>query len=193
MKSPPEVALVRHGATEWSASMRHTGRTDVPLDDDGRRQAEALRGLLAGREFELVLVSPLERAVESCRLAGYEEAARVDDRLVEWDYGDYEGRTTEDIREQAPGWTVWEAGAPGGERVGDVGRRADAVIDELRAAGDCALFGHGHFLRVMAARWIGLEPYDGARLALSTGSVSTLGYERERPVILRWNQQPATR
>jgi broad specificity phosphatase PhoE len=185
------VVLVRHGETEWSVTLRHTGRTDVPLDDEGRRQARALRGLLAGRTFARVLVSPLQRAVETCGLAGYGDVAQVDDRVVEIDYGDYEGRTTEDIRADAPGWSVWDTGAPGGESLDGVAARADAVIAELRAAhGDAAVFAHGHFLRLLAARWIGLGPEGGALLALSTGSVSTLGYERERPVIQQWNRQP---
>lgn len=187
----PEVVLVRHGQTEWSVALRHTGRTDVPLDDEGRRQARALAVLLAGRRFERVLVSPLRRAVETCELAGYGDVAVLDERVVEFDYGDYEGLTTEDIRARVPGWTVWDAGAPGGETLEDVAARADAVIADLRAApGDSAVFAHGHFLRMLAARWIGLEPGGGALLALSTGSVSALGYERERPVVQRWNRQP---
>lgn len=191
MRRRPETVLVRHGETEWSVALRHTGRTDVPLDEEGRRQARALRGLLEDRHYELVLVSPLERALETCRLAGYGDRAQPDDRLLEWDYGEYEGKTTEEIRAEAPGWTVWVAGAPGGETPADVGRRTDAVIADLRAvSGDALVFAHGHLLRVLAARWTGLEPADGARLALSTGAVSVLGYEREQAVIGRWNRQP---
>lgn len=189
-----EVVLARHGQTEWSSALRHTGRTDIPLTDEGRRQARALGSELGGREFALVLASPLARAAETCRLAGFAEVRRLDDRLMEWDYGEYEGLTTEQIRERDPGWTVWPAGAPGGERPEDVGARVDEVVDELRAAeGDCAVFAHGHVLRVLAARWVGLEPAAGALIALATGSMGVLGYEREQPVIRRWNLSPPAR
>jgi broad specificity phosphatase PhoE len=190
MPAPSEVVFVRHGETEWSRDGRHTGRTDVPLTDEGRRQAEALAEALRGRELALVLTSPLARALETCRLAGLGDRAKVRDELQEWDYGAYDGRTTAEIRAEQPGWTLWRDSAPGGETAGDVGRRADRVLAELRAAaGDAAVFGHGHMLRVLAARWIGLEPEQGALLALDTATLSVLGYERERAVLRRWNSK----
>ena len=177
---------MRHGETEWSASGKHTGSTDVPLNDAGRRAAERLRGRLAGRDFALVLGSPRTRARETAALAGLDP--RVDDDLVEFDYGDYEGRTTPEIREQRPGWSVWADGAPGGETAAQVGARADRVIERVQAAGgDVAVFAHGHLLRVLAARWIGLPATYGGNLVLSTGSLSELGFERERRAILLWN------
>jgi broad specificity phosphatase PhoE len=183
-----EVVLVRHGETEWSVSGQHTGNTDIPLTDAGRRQAEALGRRLSAWNFAWVLSSPLSRALETCRLAGLGDRAELIDDLREWDYGEYEGRRTADIREERPGWTVWTAGAPGGETVEDVGRRADRVLDRARsAAGDVALFAHGHLLRVVGARWIELPPASGARLALSTATISVLGWERETAVIHRWN------
>jgi broad specificity phosphatase PhoE len=186
----PQVTLVRHGETEWSRSRRHTGRTDVPLDEDGRRQAEQTGVRLGGRHFDRVLTSPLSRAADTCRLAGL-EACEVCDDLLEWDYGAYEGRTTEDIRAERPGWQLWRDGAPDGEQAGDVGRRVDRVIASLRAQpGDALLFAHAHVLRVLAARWIGLVPEGGSCLVLDTASVSVLGYEREVPVICRWNEPP---
>jgi broad specificity phosphatase PhoE len=184
----PEIVLVRHGATEWSVAGRHTGRTDVALTADGRRQAELLRSSLAGRDLELVLTSPLSRAAETCRLAGLGEAAQTRDELMEWDYGDYEGRTTLDIREERPGWFLWRDGCPNGESAEEVGARVDPVVDELKGleAGG-AVFAHGHVLRVLAARWLGLEPERGALLALGTGTLSALGWERETAVIRLWN------
>lgn len=168
---------------------QHTGRTDIELTDTGRRQAERLGGILAGRHFAAVLTSPLRRATETCRLAGFREAAEVRDDLREWDYGAYEGRTTADIRGERPGWSLWTDGVPGGESPEDVGGRADRVVAELGSLeGDAAVFSHGHLLRVLAARWIGLPPAGGKRLALHTATVSVLGYERETPVLLRWNQ-----
>jgi broad specificity phosphatase PhoE len=184
----PEVVLVRHSETEWSRSGQHTGRTDLPLTETGRRDAEALRPRLAGRSFERVLTSPLARAAETCRLSGLGGRAEPRDELLEWDYGDYEGRTTPDIRDHAPGWDLWRDGCPGGESAADVARRVDRLIVELRALeGDAALFSHGHVLRVLAARWLEQPPENGARLALSTGAVGTLGYERETAVIRLWN------
>jgi probable phosphoglycerate mutase len=185
---PPEVVLVRHGETEWSRSGKHTGSTDVQLTDLGREQATALGGELHGRRFELVLTSPLERAAETCRLAGYGDVAQRRDDLREWDYGPYEGRTTPEIREERPGWTLWRDGVPGGETDAAVGGRADRVIAELRSlTGDAALFAHGHVLRVLTARWLGLEPRDGRLFALDTATISVLGYERETAVIRVWN------
>ena len=183
-----EVVIVRHGETEWSRARRHTGRTDVPLTERGRDVAEAAGAALAGRRFALVLVSPLGRARETARLAGYGEQAQVRDDLLEWDYGEQEGLTTAEIRRARPGWTVWDPGPSGGETVAQVGERADHVIAELRAAeGDCLVFAHGHLLRILAARWLGLPPVDGALLALDPATISILGYEHERPVIRAWN------
>jgi broad specificity phosphatase PhoE len=184
----PHVVLVRHGETEWSADGRHTGRTDLPLTDEGRRQATALGGCLKEWTFALVLASPLQRATETCRLAGLGGAMQIRDDLREWDYGEFEGRTTAAIRTGRPGWTVWTDSVPGGETADQVGRRADRLIAESRAAaGDVALFSHGHILRVLAARWIDLAPDRGRSLALETATISVLGYERETSVITRWN------
>jgi broad specificity phosphatase PhoE len=180
--------LVRHGETEWSRDGRHTGRTDVPLTDDGRHQAALLRTRLVGSEWALVLTSPLSRAVETCRLAGLGAGVQDDPDLLEWDYGAYEGRTTADIRDDWPGWSLWRDGCPDGEDAAAVGRRADRVIERCRAIeGDVALFAHGHLLRVLGARWVGADPAFGASLLLSTAAVSALGYERETPVLTRWN------
>lgn len=181
-----EIVLVRHGETEWSRDGRHTGRTDLPLTENGRRQAELLRGALAEWGFAQVLSSPLQRALETCRLAGLGDSAKTTDDLREWDYGEYEGITTPQIRESRPDWYLWRDGCPGGEQAADVGRRVDRVIASL-VEGDVALFAHGHVLRVLAARWIGLEPEAGALLALGTGTLSVLGYERETRVVTRWN------
>jgi probable phosphoglycerate mutase len=187
----PEVVLVRHGETEWSRDGKHTGRTDVPLTERGREQAEALGATLEGRRFELVLTSPLQRASETCRLAGYGEVAQPREELREWDYGAYEGRKTVEIREEHPGWTLWRDGVPGGETAAQVGARVDGVIAELRSlAGDAALFAHGHVLRVLAARWLGLESAAGGLFALDTATISVLGYERETAVIRVWNESP---
>lgn len=184
----PRVVLVRHGETEWSAAGRHTGRTDVPLTEQGRRQAKALGAYLDGFSFALVLTSPLRRALETCRLAGLEALAQTRDDLMEWDYGEYEGRTTPDIRTIRPGWSLWKEGVPGGETAKEVGGRADRVIAEARSTGgDVVLFAHGHILRTLTARWLALPPDRGRSLALETATVSVLGYERETPVILRWN------
>jgi broad specificity phosphatase PhoE len=186
-----EVVLVRHGETEWSRDLRHTGRTDVPLTGRGRREAGAIAEALRGRGFAAVLTSPLARAADTCGLAGFGDVAVVDERLVEWDYGSYEGRRTVEIREERPGWTLWRDGVPGGETAEDVGARADAVIGDLRAlGGDALVFSHGHFLRVLAARWLGLEPRDGRLFALDTGTISVLGYERESAMIRLWNETP---
>jgi len=185
------VVLVRHGETEWSRTGKHTGRTDVELTDLGREQARALGEALRGRRFELVLTSPLARAFETCRIAGYGDAAQPREELLEWDYGDYEARTTPEIREERPGWTLWRDGVPAGETVAEVGARVDRVIEELRRVdGDSVVFAHGHVLRVLTARWLGLEPEAGRLFALDTATVSTLGYERETAVIRTWNERP---
>jgi len=188
---PSEIWLVRHGETEWSRSGQHTSRTDLPLTHEGERQAESLKRMLVGHSFALVLSSPMKRAVETCRLVGLalKVTFETTDDLREWDYGDYEGLTTAEIQKRVPGWTIFTGSVPNGETVERVGARADRVISRaLAAAGDVALFGHGHLLRVLAARWIGIEPSGGRLLALSTASLSVLGYERETRVIRLWNQ-----
>lgn len=168
--------------------MRHTGRTDVPLTDRGREEARMLRDSLAAWSFGRVLTSPLGRAVETCGLAGLGDRAEKIDALLEWDYGDYEGITTKEIRAGRPGWFLWRDGCPGGETADEVGARVDPLVAELKAgAGDAALFAHGHVLRVFTARWLGLPASDGALFALSTATLSMLGFERETAVIRRWN------
>jgi len=189
-----QIVLVRHGETEWSREGRHTGRTDLPLTKRGREEAAALGGALAGRRFALVLTSPLVRAAETCRLAGLGDVAVTRDELREWDYGRYEGRTTEEIREERAGWTLWGDGCPGGEGPADVAARADRVVAELRTVdGDAAVFAHGHLLRVLGARWVGLEASAGGRLALDTATLSILGYHREVAVLQLWNEPSAGR
>jgi broad specificity phosphatase PhoE len=181
-----EVVLVRHGETEWSRDLKHTGHTDVPLTELGERQARTVGEALSGRSFASVLSSPLRRAADTARLAGFEPELRDD--LAEWDYGDYEGRRTVEIREEVPDWTIWRYGAPGGESVEQAGARADRVVEELRRhEGDVLVFGHGHFLRVLTARWLGLAPSDGRLFALEPATLGALGYEREQPVIQVWN------
>ena len=184
-----EVVLVRHGETEWTRTRQHTGRTDLPLTDEGRAQARLVGQALRSRTFGLVLTSPLRRARETAELAGFGAEAKGREELAEWDYGDYDGRTTADIRAERPEWFLWRDGVPNGESPADVGRRADRVVEEIRAAGvDALVFGHGHQLRVLAARWLGLAPAEGRLFALDTGTLSALGYERETPVIRRWNE-----
>jgi broad specificity phosphatase PhoE len=179
---------IRHGETEWSLSGQHTGKTDIPLTDNGRRLAERMRPALARESFALVLVSPLGRARETCEIAGLADRAVVEPDLTEWDYGAYEGVTTESIRETAPGWQVFKDGAPGGETAEQVGARADRVIARARAAGgDVAAFAHGHLLRVLVARWIGLPASAGQHFLLDTGTLSVLGNYREVPAVKVWN------
>ncbi|HLJ04283.1 MAG TPA: histidine phosphatase family protein [Solirubrobacteraceae bacterium] len=183
-----EILLVRHGETEWSAAGRHTSRTDLPLVEAGRERASALGQELAGRSFALVLCSPLRRAQETCELAGFGAAAVVDEDLREWDYGEYEGMRTVEIRERRPDWWLWRDGAPGGEQPSDVAARADRVLERLRGAGgDAVAFAHGHILRVVASRWVGEDAAFGGHLLLGAGGLSVLGYERETPAIARWN------
>lgn len=193
----PEVVLVRHGETEWSRTGQHTGVTDLPLTAEGRRQAERLGARLQARNFARVLSSPLQRARETARLTGLGAEVEVVPALREWDYGRYEGRTTADIRTERPGWSLWRDGTPGGEQADEVGARVEEVVAALRdAPGDAAVFAHGHVLRVLTARWLGLAPSEGRLFALGTATVSVLGYERETPVVLRWNQntdEPAAR
>jgi broad specificity phosphatase PhoE len=183
-----EILLVRHGETEWSRDRKHTGRTDIPLTEVGRREAAVLGDSLDERRFARVLSSPLSRALDTCRLAGLGDEAELTDDLCEWDYGEYEGITTKEIREGRPDWYLWRDGCPGGETAADVGRRVDRVIASLSGLdGDAALFAHGHVLRVLTARWLGLGPEAGALFKLDTGTLSALGYERETRVITRWN------
>jgi probable phosphoglycerate mutase len=182
-----EVWLVRHGETEWSANGRHTSTTDLPLTDEGRRVAEALPDRLDDVAFALVLTSPRRRARDTARLSGHAEAV-VDDDLAEWDYGDLEGLTTSQIRETYPDWSIWQGPVPGGESAAQVTERLDRVVARCRAAtGRALLFGHGHALRALAARWLDLPVADGRHLRLDTATVSALGWERETPVVLRWN------
>ena len=186
----PTLVLVRHGPTEWSVAGRHTGSTDVPLTGDGRRAAARLRPRLAGYELALVLTSPLVRARETAELAGLGDRAEPDADLREYDYGAYEGRTTDDIRAEREGWYLWRDGVPGGESPAEVGARVDGVIDRaLAAGGDVALFAHGHVLRALGARWIGLAAEHGGNLALGTAAVCELGFEREQRAIRLWNDQ----
>ena len=184
-----QIWLVRHGETEWSKGGQHTGRTDIPLTETGRHQAEALGRHLRHRTFALVLTSPLARARETCKLAGFGDAGQASDDLLEWDYGVYEGRTTRDIQAEQPGWSIWTAPIAKGEAVEHVGERVRRVIDRAAAAsGDVALFAHAHVLRILAACWLGLPPAGGRLLALGTAAISVLGYEHETRVITVWNQ-----
>ena len=181
--------LIRHGETEWSRSGAHTGRTDIPLTAVGQERAAGIGRYLAARPFALVLSSPLGRARETCRIAGYGDVAQIEPNLCEWDYGAYEGRTTDDIRRETPNWSLWTMGVPGGETIEQVASRARLVIERAcSTGGEVALFAHGHILRVLAACWLGLTPAAGALFALDTGSWSMLGYERETRVIQVWNQ-----
>jgi probable phosphoglycerate mutase len=185
------VVLARHGETEWSLSGRHTGKTDLPLTEEGRRQAIELGSRLHAWTFALVLTSPLQRALETCRLAGYGEPAQQRPDLVEWDYGRYEGLTSSQIDAIRPGWSLWRDGGPGGEKAADVGQRTDRVIAEVRAVdGDVLIFAHGHVLRVLASRWLGEPPEGGRHYALQTAALSVLNYEHADPVIRLWNQPP---
>jgi broad specificity phosphatase PhoE len=179
---------IRHGETAWSLSGQHTGTTDIPLTDNGRQRAERLRPALAKEAFALVLVSPLQRARETCELAGFGDRAVIEPDLIEWNYGAYEGLTSKQIHERAPGWLIFRDGCPGGEMPGQVGARADRVIARARAAeGDVALFAHGHVLRVLAARWLGLPAGAGQHFLLDTGTLSVLGYYRDIPAVRVWN------
>jgi broad specificity phosphatase PhoE len=184
-----EVWLVRHAETEWSLSGKHTGRTDVPLTDAGRARARELGARLRDRSFGLVLVSPMERARETARLAGLADACQVREDLLEWDYGEYEGITTREIRETRPEWYLSTDGVPGGETAEEVAARCDRIIEEILGVdGDVAIFAHGHVLRALGARWVEEPVSFGGRLYLTTGSLSTLGFEREVRVIRLWNE-----
>jgi len=183
-----EIWLIRHGETEWSLSGAHTGRTDLPLTAAGEKKAALLAPVLARHEFSLVLTSPLQRARRTCELAGFGAVATLDGNLQEWDYGAYEGRTTDQIQHDRPGWSLFRDGVPGGETIDQVADRARQVIERALAAdGDVALFAHGHILRILAACWLGLAPDAARLLALGAGGVSVLGYERDTRVIVRWN------
>lgn len=193
MADRPDVVLVRHGETDWSRTHRHTGRTDVPLTDLGREQAERAGRALAGRRFSLVLSSPLGRALETCRAAGLADGAEVTDDLAEWDYGDAEGLSTATIQEGTPGWTVWTHPVGGtGESVTQVGDRADRVIARMEraideAGGDVAVFAHGHMLRILTARWLGMPADGGRHFALGTATISVLSWEHTNRVVESWN------
>jgi probable phosphoglycerate mutase len=182
------VFAIRHGETAWSLSEQHTGKTDIPLTNNGRRLAERMRPVLAGKAFRLVLSSPMRRARETCELAGFGAKAVIDPDLVEWNYGEYEGLTPRQIREVAPGWLIFRDGCPGGETPEQVGVRVDRVIARSRAVdGDVLLFAHGHVLRVLGARWIGLPTSGGMHFLLDTGTLCVLGYYREIPAVRIWN------
>ncbi|KXV03071.1 phosphoglycerate mutase [Caballeronia megalochromosomata] len=192
MKDGVQIWLIRHGETEWSKSGQHTGTTDIPLTDDGRKQAAALAPLLATQTFDLVLTSPMSRAIETCRLAGLSDRAQVEPELHEWNYGIYEGRKTPDIRKDVPDWSVWTSPIPEGENLADVGQRAQALIDKLLAtnATHIALFSHAHFSRVFGAQWATGSPALGAHLAMDTAATSVLGFERDVRAIVKWNLLP---
>lgn len=188
MASHPVVWLARHGETEWSRDLRHTGRTDIPLTEKGEGQARALEPALAEVDFDLVLSSPLVRARQTCELAGLGEQAELRDALMEWDYGDYEGITSREIHETTPDWQLWRDGCPNGESPEEIGDRVDSVVRELlETGGTIAVFAHGHVLRVLAARWLGLDVACGRFFALGTGTLSRLGWEHESRVIAAWN------
>jgi broad specificity phosphatase PhoE len=183
-----QVVIVRHGETEWSRIGRHTGRSDIALTPEGEEQARGLGASLAGLTFAAVFVSPLQRARKTAELAGFGDVAVVDRDLIEWDYGAYEGRTSEEIQEQRPGWTLFRDGVPGGETLDDVAARAAHVIERVRGIdGDVLVFGHGHQLRVLTALWLEFAPVAAQHLQLATASPSTLGYEHDWTALLSWN------
>jgi probable phosphoglycerate mutase len=186
----PVLVLVRHGDTAWSRSGQHTGRTDIPLLEEGRRMATELREPLRARDFSAVWTSPLSRASETCALAGYGDVAQMRSDLMEWDYGTFEGKTKAEIRATSPNWTLWADGVPCGESARDVGARADRIIAEARSVeGNVLLFAHGHLLRVLTARWLGLPPTEGRLFTLSTASISMLGLDSDgdQQVLQVWN------
>jgi broad specificity phosphatase PhoE len=183
-----DIYIARHGATEWSKSGQHTSRTDLSLLPEGEEQAEGMRSKLDGVAFSLVLCSPLRRARETCELAGFGDVAEITEDLVEWDYGEYEGLTTPQIRETNPSWWLWRDGCPGGEMPGDIGARVDRVLARFASVdGNGLAFAHGHVLRVFTARWLEMEVAAGARFKLEAGSLGILGHERETTVIERWS------
>jgi broad specificity phosphatase PhoE len=189
-ESLPTIYLARHGETAWSLTGQHTGLTDLPLTEHGERNARHLGERLRGLKFSKVFTSPLQRAVRTCELAGFKSAAEMDDDLVEWNYGDYEGRRTAEIRAERPDWQLFRDGCPSGESPEQIGARADRVVNRVREIqGDVLIFSSGHFLRVLAARWLGLEPNSGKFFSLDTASLSELGYEHNlsAPVVRLWN------
>lgn len=184
-----KIYLVRHGETEWTLSGQHTGFSDIPLTANGEKQAEKIGKKLRGHTFGSILTSPLQRAERTCAIAGFSKAAKPDRDLVEWNYGDFEGLTSQEIRKTHPHWTIFSDGAPRGESVTDVGDRADRVLAKIQPLqGDVVLFSHGHFLRVLAARWLQLSPQEGRLFALDPGSISILGFEKGLPVLFLWNE-----
>jgi broad specificity phosphatase PhoE len=183
-----ELWLIRHGETAWTLSKQHTGRNDIPMTEAGEKHASALKNLLNGKTFEQVFVSPLRRAKDTCRLAGYSSAAKITPEIMEWDYGDYEGKTPEEIRREIPDWTIWNHGCPGGETLDEVAGRAKKIISQLmEIKGDVALFSHGHFLRILTACLLELPPVTARLLMLDTSSVSILCHDNGRIVIKNWN------
>lgn len=192
-RSDARIVLVRHAQTAWSLTGQHTGTTDLPLTDEGRELTQGLRERLAGTRFARVLTSPLQRAAETCRIAGFAAEAEVCDDLAEWDYGAHDGRTTAEIRADDPGWDLWRDGAPGGESPTDMARRTDRVIADLletcEHSGDVLVFGHGHSLTALTVRWMGLPIKHGRHFRLGTGSVSVLGWKRENRVLMVWNDR----
>lgn len=185
-----ELWLIRHGETAWSLSGAHTSRTDIPLTNRGRERARKIKAYLSGKDFSMVLTSPLQRAQETCRIAGFGDVAQIDDDLREWNYGVYEGRTTKDIQKEIPGWSVWTSPIIDGETLEQVAERANRVIARVAAKGGrVALFAHAHILRILAACWIQAPPVTGSRLAFGTGAISTLGFEHETRVITMWNRE----
>jgi probable phosphoglycerate mutase len=189
-ETPAEAWLIRHGETEWSLSGRHTGSTDIPLTENGKSAARRLASKLAHEDFSLVLTSPMRRARDTCELAGFGDRAETVRDLSEWNYGEYEGRTSDEIARLAPGWMLFTDGCPGGESPGEVGARVDRLIERVRASGRrVALFGHGHLFRALGARWIGLSASEGARFLLDTSTISVLSQYRGIPAIRRWNDE----
>lgn len=187
-RNPQQIYLIRHGETAWSLSGQHTGRTDIPLTEHGRRMAEMLAPALASEVFDLVMTSPLQRARETCALAGLGPHASVDPDLLEWNYGDYEGLTTAQIHAQAADWLLFRDGCPGGETPGQIGERVDRMIAKVRAVrGHVALFAHGHLFRLFAARWLDLPVLEGRRFMLDPATLSILSYYRGTPAVKRWN------
>ncbi|MDR4482298.1 MAG: histidine phosphatase family protein [Nitrospirales bacterium] len=183
-----EVYVIRHGETEWSLSGQHTGTTDLPLTENGRKLARLLQPMLANHSIARILTSPLQRARETCQLAGFGEKAEVDTNLVEWNYGEYEGITTKQIHDKRPGWVIFTDGCPGGETPEEVGARADRIITKARTTGgNVALFAHGHILRVLVARWLGLPASGGRYFLLHTGTLNVLSYYRGIPAVKIWN------
>jgi broad specificity phosphatase PhoE len=183
------LVLLRHGQTEWTVSRRHTGRTDIGLTDEGREEARDAGRRIAGMQFDRVVTSPLGRAIETCEIAGFGEQAEVDPSLSEWNYGTYEGLTTAEIQMEYPGWSLFSDGCPEGETAADVGKRVDPLVDAARAGdGNWLFVAHGHVLRVVGARWVGMAPDEGVMLNLGTAAVCVLGFEHDRPVITHWNE-----